>query len=495
MGAVVAAGAAVRLRPGRVLLLLLSLVAASSPAWAHVGSPDVFEEITAGPYRLFVTVRPPAVIPGVATIEARVTGAEATGVAITPMPLTGEGADHPPTPDAMKRSGADPSFFTGSLWLMRSGSWQVRFQVTGAAGAATASVPVPAVALLTRRMTPGLGVLLAAFGLVLLAGMAGIVGAAVRESRLPPGESVPAGNRRRGLVAAGVTALVLAAVTWFGGRWWNVEAANYSQAVYRPLTMQATLQGGVVGLTLTNPQAATERVRSRRSVDDFVLDHDHLMHVYAVREPGLDVIYHLHPERVWAGQWRLALPGMPAGTYRLYGDVVHANGFPETMVASVTVPQGMTGRALVGDDAEGTALAVPSFEPEQRVAVLPDGYRVTFDRPAEVKAGAAYALRFHLRGPDGRVVADPALYMGMPGHAAILKEDGTVFAHIHPSGSASMAAMEMAGGPSGQAMRMDPASAEVEFPYVFPTAGRYRMFVQMKHGGTVETAPFDVDVK
>jgi hypothetical protein len=34
----------------------------------------------------------------------------------------------------------------------------------------------------------------------------------------------------------------------------------------------------------------------------------------------------------------------------------------------------------------------------------------------------------------------------------------------------------------------------VSFPYGFPTAGHYRIFVQMKHGGTVETGAFDAQV-
>ena len=45
---------------------------ACAPALAHVGSDDVFYEGDAGPYKLFVTVRPPDVIPGdVATYTAR----------------------------------------------------------------------------------------------------------------------------------------------------------------------------------------------------------------------------------------------------------------------------------------------------------------------------------------------------------------------------------------------------------------------------------------
>ena len=36
---------------------------------------------------------------------------------------------------------------------------------------------------------------------------------------------------------------------------------------------------------------------------------------------------------------------------------------------------------------------------------------------------------------------------------------------------------------------------EVSFPYGFPTPGRYRIFVQMKHGGTIETGVFDATVE
>jgi hypothetical protein len=97
-------------------------------------------------------------------------------------------------------------------------------------------------------------------------------------------------------------------------------------------------------------------------------------------------------------------------------------------------------------------------------------------------------------------------YLGMAGHAAFLKTDGTVFAHVHPEGSAAMAAMMMAnnqaaepGGMAGMAgMAMpeaDLSSNTVEFPYGFPSAGRYRIFVQMKHDATVETGSFDAMVK
>ena len=124
-----------------VLAFLVSL-AVAVPAYAHVGSKDVYEELNAGPYKLFVTIRTPNVIPGVATVEVRSSGASISSLRNTPTPLTGEASKHPPTSDAMQPSAADPAFYTGSLWIMAAGSWQVHFDVDGAAGKASASVPV-----------------------------------------------------------------------------------------------------------------------------------------------------------------------------------------------------------------------------------------------------------------------------------------------------------------------------------------------------------------
>jgi len=222
----------------------------------------------------------------------------------------------------------------------------------------------------------------------------------------------------------------------------------------------------------------------------------------------MDVVFHLHPEPVATAEFRLSLPSMPAGTYRLYADVVHAIGFPETIVGSVTLPQ-VSGRSIAGDDAWGTGapIGVPPATPGQdQQFKLPDAYIMLWKTPAKLVPKAPEDFQFQLLDPKGKPAGDMALYMGMLGHAAFVKTDGSVFAHIHPTGTVAMAAFMMAnpqGSSGGGSMSSMPGMGMsgaalpnvVGFPYGFPSPGSYRIFVQMQHGSTVETGIFDADVQ
>ena len=489
--------------PVRLLLLsILCLYAAPHPAHAHVGSKDVFEQVNAGPYKLFITIRMPTVIPGVASVEVRSSGATVRNIHITPLPITGEASKHPPTSDPMKSSTADPAFFTGSIWMMASGSWQVRFEITGDAGDQIVSVPVPAVAISTLKMQHGLGLTLGILGLFLVVSMAGIVAAAVRDARLEPGAAPSPSRRRRAILATVGSLAIMALLIWGGATWWNVEAAAYSSNVYHPMSVQPTLSGNLLDLNVLAYDGG--KARSSRSNKDFLPDHGHLMHLYAIREPEMDAVFHLHPELTEPGDFHIALPSMPAGDYQLYGDIVHANGFPETLVSTITAPPNMSGSSLGPDDANGSPQPLSRGELGNSYK-LPDGYVMVWDRPSTINANTAYAFRFRLLDANGRPAADVQPYMGMAGHAAFVKTDGTVFAHTHPEGSAAMAALMLANGSDandhgGMSMDMDmrmhnePLSNTVEFPYGFPSSGRYRIFIQMKHSATIETGAFDVTV-
>ena len=152
------------------------------------GARTFFTKATPARIRLFVTVRVPQVIPGVAEIQIRSESGDVRAIRVVPMRLAGPGSNLPPTPDLAVQSKDDPQFFTASLWLMESGALQVRVLVDGAQGQGEVSVPVPSSAQRTLPMQKSLAGLLLALMLLLAVGVVFIVGAIVREGNLEGGE-------------------------------------------------------------------------------------------------------------------------------------------------------------------------------------------------------------------------------------------------------------------------------------------------------------------
>ena len=128
------------MRTNRILWLAFA-ISVAAPLGAHIGSPDVFFQGDSGPYHLVVSVRTPQMIPGVADIQIRSATPDVKQIKIVPLYIVGEGSKYPPPPDVLLPSKDDPQFFSGKLWLMASGSWQVRVEADGDAGSGTMAVP------------------------------------------------------------------------------------------------------------------------------------------------------------------------------------------------------------------------------------------------------------------------------------------------------------------------------------------------------------------
>ena len=483
------------------VLLLLPLAGT-----AHVNSPDVYFDGYAGPYHLLVTLRPPAVVPGVAQVQIRSVGSDVSEIKILPLRMIGVGAKMAPLPDPAKRSADDPQLFSGSLWIMVRGSWKVQIQVTGQKGTAQLDVPLPAVSTSSQPMHAGLGILLAFLGLALAAGLIGIIFAATRDAALNANEVPAPTQMRRGRIGLAIAAAIVLAAFILGNQWWGSEASANDRLNYRLPNMTPSLTAeSLLRLHLDNPnEAEPTRFRTeqpdRIRLDDLIPDHGHLMHLFIVRMPDMKAFWHLHPDQTQPGDFAVNLPIMPEGQYKLYADIVHHTGFPETQVATVNLPS-VTGEALNGDDAGSLDLS-----PADKVAQLSGGYRMVWESDVppgpngerraipKLKASQPYWFRFRVEDKDGKPAADLEPYMGMAAHAVFLSTDGNVFAHVHPAGSVSMAAVNLAEGRSAKAgmENMDHAapSAEVSFPYGFPKPGDYRIFVQIKRAGKIETGEF-----
>jgi len=468
---------------------LVWLAWAALPALAHVGSPDVYFDGKAGEYQVYVTVRAPQVIPGVAEIELRIPTEGVHTVRITPTPLTGPGAKFAPTADIAKRSLQDPNYYTGSLWMMSSGSWQVRVNVEGDKGPGELRVPVPALARKTATMDQTLRWSLFGLMVFLVVGAISIAGAASREGKLQPGVEPPSANISRARWVMASTALLLVGAIYLGDLWWKAEASSYSRIIFKPLGMKA----GVEGDRLTLQMEHTGWFQSK-DFDDLAPDHGYLMHLFVIGE-DLNRMWHLHPQPSASGVFSTNLPSLPAGHYRLFADIVHRTGLPETMVAELDVPA-IAGVPLSGDDSRGIA------GPPGSTAPLAGGYRMVAELPTPIHARELTLLKFRVETALGKPADGMELYLGMPAHAALFKRDFSVFAHLHPSGTVPMASLELAKPPSspnphaGHSMSSmtEALPAEVSFPYGFPTPGEYRIFVQVRRAGAVQTGTFDLVV-
>jgi hypothetical protein len=501
-------------------LCLLVLLAGPSSGFAHVGSPDVYLEGDAGPYHLLVSINPPAMVPGVAQVVVRVISGRVTSMTLVPVYLGTKDKGFPPSPDAMQPVPGDSQSFSGKVWLMASGSWEVRVNAEGPQGAAQMAVPVPAFARRTLPMQKGLDALLLGLMLFLAVGVVAIAAAAAREGVLKPGETPAAPQKWRGRLAAVVAAVLVLGLLALGNWWWNLEAADLKQRMlYTAPPLTAALDG-TNQLTLHIGDDSWHRLRKDSWSMNLIPDHGHLVHLFLIRVPALDRFYHLHPELAADGSFHTPLPPMPAGRYQVFADYVRGSGFPETSVAEITLPD-IAGLPYAGDDSGVETAAPYSSNVELRSAkidphpqpssLLADSTRmVCLEGCASVKAGQLAWMRFRVEDLQGNPVADLEPYMGMAGHAELVRSDLSVFAHIHPAGSVPMAALAIVQPDSTSSMdhaamshadsssSMPTASGAlppvVSFPYAFPQPGDYRLFIQTKRHGQVQTGVFYVHV-
>ena len=512
-----------------VVVCLLILVCS-----AHVGSPDAWYEGPAGPYQVLVHVEAPGVIPGVAIVNVRVIGGGVESVTAIGNKFDATGGA--PPPEIAKPVTGQPGWYRTTLWIMTSGSNSITVGVRGTAG--TGLVVIPLVAVPTRRLEfdRRLGLGLGALGLVLLAGALTIIGAAVREGVLPPGMEPDAGRARLAWRARGGAALFIGVLLLGGWRWWGAEDAAFVRSMYRPMPSEATITGDSAGRFLViairdsswimRNDDSWLRTRGEARRTPLIPDHGKLMHLFAASESGA-VFAHLHPTTTDSVRFVSPLPALPPGRYHVYGDIVHESGLAQTLVASIELPPATSMASVAGKIDPDDAWAVRDAIPSGNTIVLEDGSRMTWLRgDGTPTAGTDASLDFVVETPDG-TPAGLEMYMGMVAHAVVVRDDGKVFIHLHPRGTISTAAQmsfEMrepgdslagrlaqrlttvrgsdhrvhAGTTPVDSAPRDAASASsdtVSFPYAFPEAGTYRVWVQTKRQGRVLTGMFMATVQ
>ncbi len=482
-------------------------------ATGHVGSNNVFFAGEAGPYPVSVIIRPPEVIPGLAEISVRVPGGGVDRVTVRPVRWDAAPEGGAPPPDEAVSVAGDPDLYAAELWLMTVGAYRVEVAVEGDLGAGEVSVPVTSVMLGVRDLPAGLGWILAALALLLVAGVVSITGAAVRESQIPAGETAGSRQRRRARIAMAATAVGVAGLLYLGNLWWEAVDREIRSGIFERLAVEGAIvrDGGTPALEI----AITDPAWRGRNWSPLVPDHGKLMHMFVVGAPGMDAFAHVHPVPVDSSTFRVPWPDLPPGEYRIYGDIVQESGFAQTVVDTVTVdaaalavagepgavpeaqdvlPGSPAGLARDPDDSAWTGVPVALSGPGSETR-LDDGSILEWQGDQELRVDEETVLAFRLWDPDEKP-AELEPYMGMRSHAALTREDGAVFVHLHPAGSISMGSLAVL-TPDGSPMAgggADVRTGVVEFPFAFPQPGEYTIWVQVKREGRVLTGAFQATV-
>jgi hypothetical protein len=187
-----------------------------------------------------------------------------------------------------------------------------------------------------------------------------------------------------------------------------------------------------------------------QTVRDFDVEHTKRMHFIVVRR-DMTGFQHLHPTQSRDGTWSIPVKLPDAGSYRVFADF-SVNDTPYTLADDITV--------------DGSVRSQDLPAPARSADV--DGLRVSLTEGA-TRAGAESELGFTVTR-DGRPVAVQS-YLGAKGHLVALRQGDLAFLHVHPDESS------------------------LRFMATFPTAGRYRLFLQFKtDDGRVHTAAFTQEV-
>ncbi|NUS73247.1 MAG: hypothetical protein HOQ05_07560 [Corynebacteriales bacterium] len=279
-----------------------------------------------------------------------------------------------------------------------------------------------------------------------------------------------------GAYALGLAVLFGAAFT-IGGLVGPVDdddsGAGHHDAATSPskVTQPAGLAVSEAGYTLRPLQApAAPAVESAlrfqvidtdgNAVTSFDTAHDKKLHLIVVRR-DLAHYQHLHPTMETDGTWTISLAVPEAGQYRMFADFQPSEH-----------EKGLTLGADFAVNGDYSARALPQVASSSSV----DGYDVALS--GSLNAGKTSKLTLEV-SKDGKPITDLEPYLGAYGHLVALRDGDAAYLHVHPDGE-----------PGDGKTKAGPS---IVFYAEIPSAGKYRLYLDFKHGGTVRTVEFTVE--
>jgi hypothetical protein len=192
-----------------------------------------------------------------------------------------------------------------------------------------------------------------------------------------------------------------------------------------------------------------------KPIEHFTPIHERDLHLIVVNRE-LTAFHHLHPKLDSAGEWSIDLPALNPGSYRAVADFQIDDG----------------PRLALGTDLTVAGVYLPTALADATTTSTTDGYDVSL--ATERSDIGELTARLTVRRA-GQLVTDLQPYLGANGHLVAMRTGDLAYAHVHP------------------VVDDDAFPGTVAFDAELTSAGRYGLFFDFKHDGTVHTASFTFD--
>lgn len=226
----------------------------------------------------------------------------------------------------------------------------------------------------------------------------------------------------------------------YAGSYFAIEASRVKQG------LSVQLLAGDVEVARPVPlRFRVSQMPQGTPLDDLQVEHEKLMHVIGVRD-DLGAFIHIHPQRAAPGMWEVINVFTNAGRYQIWSDIKHRGA-----VYSFAHP-----RLMVAGETRATPRGpVPQLQDRK------GGYDILL-KPAEavLVAGKTNSFAVIVRDETGNQVGTE-FFLGALMHFVIVKDDLSVYHHAH-------------------AKEHWRSGRTVTFEQVFPTAGLYKIFAQLR---------------
>lgn len=197
-----------------------------------------------------------------------------------------------------------------------------------------------------------------------------------------------------------------------------------------------------------------------QAVHEFTPIHERDLHLIVVSRE-LTTFHHVHPTLDNDGTWSIELPSLDPGSYRAVADFQIDDGPRLALGTDLTV----------AGQYQPTELSEPTWQSTT------DGYDVQLSVERSDDGEVTAELTVHR---NGALVTDLEPYLGANGHLVAMRTGDLAYAHVHP--------IEHDNDRSG-----NDTPGIVTFNAELTSAGRYGLFFDFKHNGTVHTASFTFD--